>query len=506
MAQYILQTVFFQLLFLLVYELLLKKETFFTYNRWYLLVTPILSLILPMLKIESLGTMVPQEAFVMLPEVYLGEAAASGEAVATSTPTAPDTIHVNWWALAYALGFLASLGMFIKKFRLLKNLYRNKIVTTEKDFRIIEVPNSNLACTFFNTVFLGDQLSPAEKEQILSHELIHVKERHSYDLLVFELLRIVFWFNPLIYIYQSRISTVHEFSADAGVVQKVEKKKYYQQLLNTAFSTQEISFINQFFDGSLIKKRIQMLQKGQSKAIAKFKYLVLLPLMLIMLTYVSCTLDTEDALFEPELKEKVNVNESEDFIIVEVKDVRNQTTEERNKVQSLLTGMTEKGRNVVFVSDNIRTLKYTFDPLTKQTKVEMIGENENSDSSEPEDEIPDVPFAIVDEVPVFPGCENLASNLEKKECMSEQVQQFVNVNFNIDLAQDLGLSGVNRIYVQFRINNTGNIEVLGVRAPHPILEKEAERVVSNLPQMIPGKQQGKEVGVLYALPIAFRMN
>lgn len=90
--------------------------------------------------------------------------------------------------------------------------------------------------------------------------------------------------------------------------------------------------------------------------------------------------------------------------------------------------------------------------------------------------------------------------------MSEQVQQFVNMDFNTDVAQGLGLSGVNRIYVQFRINSTGKIEVLGVRAPRPALKEEEERIEGNLPQMTPGKQKGKEVGVLYSLPITFQVN
>ena len=71
MLHYILQTILFQLLFLLVYELLLKKETFFTTNRWYLLLTPVISLMLPLLKFEALGTLVPAESFVLLPEVYM---------------------------------------------------------------------------------------------------------------------------------------------------------------------------------------------------------------------------------------------------------------------------------------------------------------------------------------------------------------------------------------------------------------------------------------------------
>jgi bla regulator protein blaR1 len=110
-------------------------------------------------------------------------------------------------------------------------LFRFRAIAAERDLRIIEVPNSTIACTFYKTIFLGDKLSEAERHQILSHELVHVKQKHSLDLLFFELYKIIFWFNPLIYIYQSRIATLHEFIADAEVVQTTEKK----DLLRTTF-------------------------------------------------------------------------------------------------------------------------------------------------------------------------------------------------------------------------------------------------------------------------------
>ncbi len=124
---------------------------------------------------------------------------------------------------------------------------------------------------------------------------------------------------------------------------------------------------------------------------------------------------------------------------------------------------------------------------------------------EEEEEIGDVPFAVIEDVPIFPGCENLRNNEERKNCMSEKISAFVNRRFDTSLGSDLGLSGINRIYVQFRIETDGSVTVLGARAPHPRLQQEAERVVNMLPKMQPGKQRGKAVGVLYSLPITFRV-
>ena len=140
-----------------------------------------------------------------------------------------------------------------------------------------------------------------------------------------------------------------------------------------------------------------------------------------------------------------------------------------------------------------------------ETNQEEIVEVEEVEVVEEEEEIGDVPFAVIEDVPIFPGCENEKNNAARKECMSQKITDFVNRKFDTGLGSDLGLSGINRIYVQFRIEKNGDVTVLGARAPHPRLQQEAERVVNQLPKMQPGKQRGKAVGVLYSLPITFRV-
>lgn len=140
-----------------------------------------------------------------------------------------------------------------------------------------------------------------------------------------------------------------------------------------------------------------------------------------------------------------------------------------------------------------------------ETNQEEIVEVEEVEVVEEEEEIGDVPFAVIEDVPIFPGCESKKNNQERKDCMSEKINDFVNRRFDTGLGSDLGLSGINRIYVQFRIEKNGDVTVLGARAPHPRLQQEAERVVNMLPKMQPGKQRGKAVGVLYSLPITFRV-
>lgn len=116
----------------------------------------------------------------------------------------------------------------------------------------------------------------------------------------------------------------------------------------------------------------------------------------------------------------------------------------------------------------------------------------------------EVPFAVIENVPEYPGCER-GTNAEKRKCMSDKIAKFVQRKFNTDLAGDLGLSGRQRISVIFKIDKNGNVTGVRSRAPHPRLEKEAARVINMLPKMKPGRQRGKAVTVPYSLPITFQV-
>ena len=126
-------------------------------------------------------------------------------------------------------------------------------------------------------------------------------------------------------------------------------------------------------------------------------------------------------------------------------------------------------------------------------------------SQEIKENIEAVPFAMIENVPIYPGCDKV-SNEKKRKCMSEKIAKFVQKEFNKTLAGRLGLSGRQRITVIFKIDTFGRVIVPRARAPHFRLEKEAIRVVKMLPIMKPGTQDGKKVIVPYSLPIIFDVN
>ncbi|WP_117881798.1 energy transducer TonB [Aureibaculum luteum] len=116
----------------------------------------------------------------------------------------------------------------------------------------------------------------------------------------------------------------------------------------------------------------------------------------------------------------------------------------------------------------------------------------------------DVPFAIIEDAPIFPGCKGNKAALKK--CLQEKIMKHVGKNFDVNLTNELGLeAGKKRVIVLFSIDRTGNISKVQARGPHARLEKEAIRVVNSLPKMIPAKQRGIPVGVKYTLPITLEV-
>ena len=128
---------------------------------------------------------------------------------------------------------------------------------------------------------------------------------------------------------------------------------------------------------------------------------------------------------------------------------------------------------------------------------------EDVNVEEVEDDIV-IPFAVIENVPVFPGCENLQSQEERKACFNEKVQEHIKANFTYPpAALEMGITG--RVYLQFVIDSKGRVTGIQKRGPDKLLEKEAERIIASLPRVKPGEQRGKAVSVKYSIPINFVM-
>ncbi|WP_437371177.1 TonB family protein [Maribacter litoralis] len=612
MIQYILECIAFQLLFLVIYDFFLKKETFFQWNRLYLLGTFVLSLILPWVKIEAFKQQVPQ-TFAQYPE-YLWE--LQNEAVVVQVQETASW-NITWQEGVFYGGMLVALVLFGLKIRQLYLLRKSGEKISYPLFTQIVIENSNIAFSFFKSIFIGDKVLKMKHDTIIAHELVHIKQRHTHDLLFFELMRIVGWFNPLVYVYQNRISELHEFIADAQV-SKEHKSDHYEQLLAQVFQTEHISFINQFFTKSLIKKRIVMLQKSKSKKIWQLKYLLLVPMVFGMLLYTSCkmnktTTDSQvinenDELLISEVKDEIkednldmnylythglaekyqDINQEitkHEFFLYKVlqdemlkkvfKDYNKENPGENMKLATVQQPSTEGynsfvsqrkayklidndlkssvkafGKDIAFYDNSLgaypsnfleykvsNTSKLSSNELQKFNELLISLENEpdylsniilSDDTnifliktdikdlkgsiesrtvkivSEEEFEEMDnvnVSFAIVEEVPIFPGCEDA---VDKRACFNEKIQKHISKHFNYPkAARDANIEG--RVSTMFTISSEGTIENIKMRGPDKLLEDEVERIIKRLPKMTPGKQSGKPVNVPFSIPVQFKL-
>lgn len=449
MITYVIQVVLFQAIFLAVYDFFLSKETFFAKNRWYLLSTSLISFVIPLIKIPTFQKVASEEISIYLPEIVLSPQSV----IEQTTVYRSVSESTNYLSILFFGGIALFLLLFLTKLgRLLLLIYRHKR-ERKYDHTLILLPNSKKAFSFFNYIFLGKNIKEENIENIVSHELVHSRQKHTIDLLIFELLKIGMWFNPMLYIYQKRIATVHEYISDASVIESTSKETYVNKLINDLFGVSNMSFVNQFYKRTLIKKRIKMIMKEKSAQMKQLKYLLLIPMLLGMLLYTSCLASNENKLAE----ENENLKES---------------IKELKRKDSIQVGL-------------INYMKEKIIPETYKDSVVV------EDTSE------EVSFMIIETPPTFPGCEE-----SDKKCFNKKLQRHFFENFNSDLPNKLQLSsGKKRLVMLFKIGKGGKVGNIKVRAPHKELEKECTRVLELLPVMKPGKQRGKEVVVKYTLPM-----
>ncbi|WFO14643.1 hypothetical protein M601_011735 [Cellulophaga baltica 4] len=175
MIQYILESIAFQLLFLIVYDLFLKKETFFQWNRVYLIGTYILSLVLPWVKIEALKTKVSETTF-SYPEFLWNRNDLEVSGVSGTNDL------VSWFTIVLIAGMVIATFIFVFKLYQIKQLKDKGTIQYLNDFTQIVIRNSEIAFSFFKSVFLGDKVLDKDYESIVAHELVHIRQGHSYDL------------------------------------------------------------------------------------------------------------------------------------------------------------------------------------------------------------------------------------------------------------------------------------------------------------------------------------
>lgn len=256
-------------MFYLIFILLLKKETFFRANRFYLLITSVISMIIPLIKLHI--THSPASRTYM---VFLNEIAITAE---RSTETANYIAGNAVLPIIYITGFSWLLFRFITG--LLRITRLKKISEPEKheNCTIWHTGRNISAFSFFRNIFINRDLKNSNKvDEMIAHEKIHIRQYHSVDITLIEIITIIQWFNPVVYLYKKSIKEIHEYLTDGKVIAQGFSLIKYQKLLLQQAIGEQFYLVNNF-NKSLTLKRLIMMKK-KSKRIAQIKMLAVIPI------------------------------------------------------------------------------------------------------------------------------------------------------------------------------------------------------------------------------------
>ena len=547
---YILKSSVCLALFYLFYRLLLSKETFHRFNRLALLGVLVLSCVVPFIEVTVQEPSEMAQPFLALEEMVVMEPIVALD----ETP-----MYFPWkelMLLAYVGGilfFLArhmwSLGRMV---RLLRTSRREKL----EGGIVLFVHKEKVApFSWMKMIAVSEEDLKENGQAILTHERAHIHNRHSWDLLLAEVCIFVQWFNPAAWLLKQELQTIHEYEADEWVIENgIDAKTYQLLIIKKAVGARLYSIANSFNHSSL-KKRITMMIKKKSNPWARMKYLYVLPLAAVAVA----------AFARPEVSNKldeissVKVNDLTSIVKAEeVKSVEISSDEKLKVSGTVLAADTKApvlGASVIIRGTTNGTLtdldgKFVLAGLKKddviqvsfvgfqtrsvivkdespltilldddvQNLEEMIvvgmgakdgkpAKAENTDvvfdmpleeamkAEKQQKETPqkeEVIFQVVEQMPEFPGG-------------MQKALEFLGKNIKYPVAaQEAKIEG--RVIVQFVVGRDGSVSDAKVmRGVNPELDAEAVRVVSIMPNWIPGKQRGKAVAVKYTMPIMFRL-
>lgn len=256
-------------LFFISYHILLRKETFFTSNRWFLLSGLATAVFLPLLVFTKVVWVEPIAIPIDLTTIPL--------TTVIEQKTLMDYCPLIL-ASIYGMGILVLAVKFLHDFYSLKQLLKGKSMQRQADYKLVDTKENLAPFSYFNTIVYNSALYTAtELENILEHEKVHSDQNHTVDVLISRFFCILFWFHPFVWLYKKAVLQNLEFIADSEATKKITDKKAYQITL-LKITTQEncVAITNHFYQ-SLIKKRIVMLNKNQSKKRNSLKYLLVIP-------------------------------------------------------------------------------------------------------------------------------------------------------------------------------------------------------------------------------------
>lgn len=454
---YLLLVNFYLVLFFVFYALLLSKETFFHLNRIYLVAASLLSFFIPLIQSSWIkGLFITQQV--------------------QSTIYSQQIILYRFKPVEHALtlgNILTTLYVTVSLFLFIRLLWQLMILK-----RAIEKPQPSAAYSFFKKISLGNNLS--NQGVIAEHEQVHASQWHSVDVMIIEIVMIINWFNPVVYLYRFSIKYIHEFIADRQVLQSgTDKADYALLLLSQTFDTPTSGLVSNFYSSSLLRQRILMLQKDKSKRIALAKYGLSAPLFILMLVFSSATVNNSKAV-------KIINNKAAKISMLPAASTQ--------LLKNISSNITDKViDDVQYVESGTLAPDVEDASLLREELADLLAVRKSVDDINTTSQKGQVVFVPFEKQPEFPGgiekfYEVVRSHIKYPEQMRES-----------------SIEG--KVFVQFVVEKDGSVtDFKTIRDPGYGSEEEAKRVMALLPKWNPGIQNGRPVSVKYLMPITFKLD
>ena len=511
---YVLQVNVGLLVFYLLYRGLLARDTFLGMRRLYWWAAWVLAFLYPLVELGVWGrTETPLQ-------VVMADYAEAMTVVVSAV--APEEAATWSWqdglALLWAAGASALLLRMLVQLAVVCRLARRGRKVEWHGVRVLAVEGDNVPFSFFRWIFVqpGNH-SEGELEEILAHEQAHVRQWHSLDVVVSELLCCLSWFNPAVWLAKRCVRQNLEFLADRAVVHSgFDRKNYQYHLLRLSYGVNIGQIVNNF-NVSPLKERIMMMNKKKSRHAGALKYALLLPVagLLVLSANAEAVAETAENVVAHWTADEGPVRMTGVVVDENGKPLPGVTVIIKGSMLGVATDaegrfeiVSPEGKTLVFTYVGRKTQEVAFDAGTTDIKVVM-----------PVEDVELNPLVAADVESIL----NQAADSTKDEVVSvwqdeffkvvEDMPQFTDGNIFDYLAQHVrypeeaeknGIGGM--VYVQFVIDATGKVvEPKVIKSVSPELDAEALRVVSGMPAWKPGMQRGKPVRVSFTLPVIFKL-
>jgi len=472
---YMVKAAVYLIAFYLVYSIMLSSDTAYARNRAFILLSLLSAIAFPFFTFQTVRPLDIQFFGKFLSEVFI-TASKEGLGTQATGPTTPGTLQIIY--TIYIIGVVAFLLKLIVD---LLNLIILILRERSSGSRIIRFHGFNTAgFSAMGYIFLNARLSPEEAGEIIRHEQNHLKQNHFLDIIFIETVMAFQWFNPVIYLINRSLRAVHEFQADHECISSgVPVVNYQSLLLSQVFKSRAFNLTNSFSNPSLIKKRMIMMTKKPTSALANMKLLLVLPVIAIVFLAISAYKEMPENGISKQTDNK-------SFVL----------TSSLPAVELKSASLFEPAKSSVNETNESSSAK-VINQINNQDKIAPpppppVKEKVAEEPKKEDEEATEVPFVVVEEMPMFPGGD---VNLLK----------FIGENTNYPLAaKESNIQG--RVIVRFCVTAKGGVSQASIlKGVSPELDEEALRVVSALPTFKPGKQGGKPVPVWYMVPISFTL-